>query len=164
MKRFIFAVLLGVALPQAASAQYEQYLELLRSDLKSARVSIFTEVLGLSDSESTAFWPVYRKYEDELATVGDKRITLIKDYAANYATMTNEKAKELTKGTFDLLGQRQKIWEKYAKEFGKVVPATTVARFFQTERFVTGLVDLQIMSELPLIETVREAAAGTAKP
>ena len=166
MKRLIFTVLLAVALPQAASAQYEQYLELLRSDLKTARVQIFTEVLGLSDSESTAFWPVYRKYEEELSAVGDKRMSLIKDYAANYTTMNNEKAKTLTKGTFDLLAQRHKVWQKYAKEFGKVVPATTVARFFQTERFITGLVDLQIMSELPLVETVREAAAGAgaAKP
>ncbi len=159
MKRLVCAVLLAMALPQAASAQYEQYLELLRSDLRAARVQIFTEVLVLSDSESTAFWPVYRKYEEELSAIGDKRVALIKDYAANYTTMTNEKAHELTAGTFSALDERSKIWQKYAKEFGKVVPATTVARFFQAERFVTGLVDLQIMSELPLIEAVSSAAA-----
>lgn len=160
MRRFLFVMtLLAVALPQAASAQYEEYLELLRSDLKTARVAIFTEVLALSDSESTAFWPVYREYENELAVVGDKRIALIKDYAANYATMTNAKAEELQKGTFDLQDERSKVYRKYAKEFAKLLPATTVARFFQAERFVTGLVDLQIMSELPLVETVRDAVA-----
>lgn len=162
MKKLLGAALLILALPQVAPAQYEQYLELLRTDLKAARVQIFTEVLKLNDSESTAFWPVYRKYEDALAAVGDKRIGLIKDYADHYNTMTNEKAQQLTKSTFALLDERNKIWQKYAKEFGKVVPATTVARFFQTERFVTGLVDLQIMSELPLIETVRAAAAEPA--
>jgi len=50
MRRLFFAMtLLALALPQAASAQYEEYLELLRSDLKTARVAIFTEVLALSD-------------------------------------------------------------------------------------------------------------------
>ena len=153
----MFVVLLAMALPQVAKAQYENYLELLRTDLKSERVAIFTEVLALSDSESTAFWPVYRLYENELAAMGDKRIALIKDYAANYNTMTNVKAEELIKGTFDFQDGRAKIQRKYAKEFGKILPATTVARFFQAERFVTGLVDLQIMSELPLVETVRDA-------
>lgn len=160
MRRLIFIMtLLAMALPQTASAQYEEYLELLRSDLRTARVAIFTEVLALSDSESTAFWPVYRNYETELMAIGDKRVALIKDYAANYATMTNEKAKDLLKGTFDLLDERSKVQQKYAKEFEKALPVTTVARFFQAERFVTGLVDLQIMAELPLIETVRDAVA-----
>jgi hypothetical protein len=156
------AILLALVLPKAAPAQYEDYLELLRSDLKTARVAIFTEVLALPDSESTVFWPVYRNYENELAALGDKRVALIKDYAANYATMTDEKAQALTKGTFELLDERAKVWQKYAKEFGKVLPAVTVARFFQAERFITGLVDLQIMSELPLIETVHAAVADTA--
>jgi hypothetical protein len=101
---------------------------------------------------------VYRNYENELSAMGDKRIALIKDYAANYNTMTNVKAEELIQGTFDFQDGRAKIQKKYAKEFGKILPATTVARFFQTERFITGLVDLQIMAELPLVETVHDAA------
>lgn len=159
MRRLSLALaLLALALPQVASAQYENYLELLRTDIKTQRVAIFTEVLALSDSESTVFWPVYRNYENELSTVGDKRIALIKDYAAHYDSLTNTKAEELTKNTFELLDERSKVQHKYAKEFRKILPATTVARFFQTERFITGLVDLQIMSELPLVETVRDAA------
>lgn len=163
MRRLLCAILLALALPKVAPAQYDDYLELLRSDLKTARVAIFTEVLALSDSESTVFWPVYRNYENELATLGDKRVALIKDYAASYDSMTNEKAQTLTKSTFELLDQRSKVQQKYAKEFDKILPATTVARFFQAERFITGLVDLQIMSELPLIETVYDAAVTKAK-
>jgi hypothetical protein len=159
MRRLSMCVaMLALALPQVAKAQYENYLELLRTDIKSERVAIFTEVLALPDSVATVFWPVYRNYENELSAMGDKRIALIKDYAANYNTMTNVKAEELIQGTFDFQDGRAKIQKKYAKEFGKILPATTVARFFQTERFITGLVDLQIMAELPLVETVHDAA------
>jgi hypothetical protein len=164
MRRLTFLfVLLAVALPQVARAQYENYMELLRTDLKSERVAIFTEVLALSDSESTVFWPMYRNYENELSTMGDKRIALIKDYAAHFDSLSNAKAQELLRNTFDLQEQRLQIQEKYAKEFAKILPATSVARFFQAERFVTGLVDLQIQSELPLVKTVHDATAPKGK-
>jgi hypothetical protein len=153
----VLFALICLLIPAAAQAQTDTYLELLRSDISTQRVAIFTEVLALSDSESVAFWPVYRTYENELAAVGDKRVALIKEFAGVYETMDNAVAADLLKRSFDIADSRAKVHRKYMKEFSKILPATTVARFFQTERFITNLIDLQIAWELPLVETVHDA-------
>jgi len=149
--------MVAILVPATAMGQDEAYLELLRSDIATKKVAIFTEVLALSDAESEVFWPVYRNYTNELLAIGDKRVALIKDYAAHYDTLNNTQAEEMLKRSFAIADERAKLHKKYMGEFNKVLPATTVARFFQTERFLTNLIDLQISWELPLVETVREA-------
>ena len=158
MKRFILLfALICLLIPAAVMAQTEAQMELLRSVIANERVAIFTEVLALSDAESEAFWPVYREYEVELAKVTDQRVALIKEFAGVYESMDNTIAADLLKRSFDIADARTKVHKSYMKKFSKVLPATTVARFFQTERFITNLIDLQVAWELPLVETVYDA-------
>jgi len=130
----------------------EAYIELLRSDIKTKKVAIITEVMQFIDEEARAFWPVYREYDLELSKIGDARIELIKDYARNYETMTDEKAKELIQRALKLQERRTKLKKKYFKKFDKVLPSKPVAKFFQLENQINLLIDLQIASELPLIK------------
>jgi predicted GH43/DUF377 family glycosyl hydrolase len=130
----------------------DAYIELLRSDVKTKKVAIVTEVMQFTDEEAKVFWPVYREYELELAKIGDARIELIKDYARNYETMTDEKAKELIQRALKLEERRTKVKKQYFKKFDKVLPSKAVAKFFQLENQINLLIDLQIASELPLIK------------
>jgi hypothetical protein len=150
MKKLLF-VLVFVLVNTVAYAQ-EAYIELLRSDVKTKKVAIITKVMQFTDEEANAFWPVYRGYEFELAKIGDAKIELIKDYAQNYETMTDEKAEELVTGVFKLEEKRTKLKKKYFKKFDRVLPSTTVAKFFQLENQILLLIDLQIASQLPLIK------------
>ena len=43
------------------------YAELLRSDLRTQKVAIITEVVGFTEAEDKAFWPIYREYDLEMA-------------------------------------------------------------------------------------------------
>jgi hypothetical protein len=108
--------------------------------------------MQFTNEEANAFWPVYREYEFEFAKIGDARIALIKDYARNYETMTDEKAKELIQKALKLEGRRTKLKRKYFRKFDRVLPSKTVAKFFQLENQINLLIDLQIASELPLIK------------
>ena len=150
MKKLLF-VLVFVLVNTVAYAQ-EAYIELLRSDVKTRKVAIITKVMQFTDEEANAFWPVHREYEFELTKLGDGKLELIKDYAQNYETMTDEKAEELIKGVFKLEGKRTKLKKKYFKKFDKVLPSKTVAKFFQLENQILLLIDLQIASQLPLIK------------
>jgi len=166
MKKVLLLVALGLfALSTNAFGQDdtydEAYLEMLRADVRTQKVAAITDVLDLTDAESQAFWPVYRAYELELSKIGDKRIALIKDYAMHFDSLGNEKAGEILKRSFAIQEERLKLQKKYLKEFDKVVPTTTVARFFQTERLIEDLIDLQIQAELPLVMTVRDAMTKT---
>ena len=143
-------VVLAGLLPGAAGAQ-EEWLELLRSDIKTEKVALLTEAMEFTPEEAEIFWPIYREYDLELAKLGDTRLALIKDFAANYENMTEAKAKELAQKTFKLDADRLKLQQKYYQKVEKALSATEAARFIQVERQIRLLIDLQIAAEMPLI-------------
>jgi len=130
----------------------ETYIELLKSDLRTVKVAIITETMGLTDEESSAFWPVHREYELELSEIIDDRIELIKDYIQNYDDLTEEKAREIAKRVFALEKRRTKLKKKYFKRVEKALSAIIAAKFIQIESQINLVADLQINSELPLIK------------
>ena len=126
-------------------------MELLRSDVRTEKIAIITKEMNFTEPQSKAFWPVYRKYETELAKIFDDKLALIKDYAANYEKMNDDKAKELLEGALEVEERTITLQRKYSVEMGTVVPAKTVTRFFQIERRINRLIDLQISASLPLV-------------
>jgi hypothetical protein len=145
-------ILLALCFISTSVFSQEAYLELLRSDLKANKVAIITAVMDFSEQEADVFWPIYREYELELSKLGDQRVALIKDYADNFTAMTDEKAKELVEESFDLKKKQNDLLKKYFKKMDKVLPTTRAARFAQLENQILMMVDLQIASELPLLE------------
>ena len=77
---------------EAKSLNLTAYAELLRSDVRAEKVAILTEVMGFTEAEDAAFWPIYREYDGEMAKLGDQRLALITDYANEYATLTDAAA------------------------------------------------------------------------
>ena len=65
---------------------------MLRADVQSSRKAITAENMNLTADEATKFWPIYDQYAADVAKIGDARVALIKDYAANYDTMTDDQA------------------------------------------------------------------------
>lgn len=135
----------------------EQYVELLKSDLKTQKVAVITEAMALQDGQSETFWQVYRDYDYELSSIIDQRIAVIKDYAASFSSMTNEKAEELAKASFQVENDRNKLRQKYYKRFAKEISPLVGARWLMIERTINNLMDLQIATEMPLIQEGWEA-------
>ncbi|MFT5233716.1 MAG: hypothetical protein ACI9UK_001087 [Candidatus Krumholzibacteriia bacterium] len=135
-----------------AAAQGEPFMELLRKDIQADKIAMMTVALGLTEAEGEIFWPIYRDHNNELSKIGDGRLMLIKDYAANYETMTEEKAKELAKTSFSLREDKLKLLKSTHKKVSKEVGSIVAARFAQIENQLLMLIDLQIASEMPLVK------------
>jgi len=133
-------------------AQLDVYVTLLRTDLKAQRAAVIVSNMHFSDAETEVFWPVYNKYQKEQSKVGDEKVALIKDYVAHLDQLDDKKAKELTAKALGVEEQRLQIIKKYIGEFSKVLPAKQVARFFQLELQMQRMIDLQIATELPLVQ------------
>ena len=131
----------------------DDFIELLRQDLKTQKVAIITETMDFTEEESNAFWPVYREYDFEATKLADEDLAIIKDYAENFDKMTDAKAKELMDRAMKVDEKRLKLRKKYYKEFQKVLPVIKATRFMQVENQMTLLIDLQIASELPLVDS-----------
>jgi len=98
VRRMVFfglAVLLISGVATAEQAGMEKYIELLRHDLRAAKVAVVTEFLPLSDAQAAEFWPIYREYELEIAKLTDEWLELLRDYEDHHGEMTDSKAKEM---------------------------------------------------------------------
>jgi hypothetical protein len=126
------------------------YAELLRSDVRTQKVAILTEVVGFTEAEDKAFWPIYREYDAEMSKLGDERVAMIGEYANNYTKLTDEVADRLARKALDLESRRQAVKTKYYDRIAKSMSPRTALRFLQVEQQLLLLIDLQIASALPV--------------
>jgi hypothetical protein len=133
----------------------QAYIRLLRTDLKANKQQIVKEAMQLNDQQAAAFWPLYQSYAAEQTTLGDEKLAIINDYAKNFLTMSDEKADQIAQRVIVLDDQRMNLRKKYYELMKKALPTVLVVRFFQVEGQIQLLVDLQIASNLPIIEEVQ---------
>ena len=147
----------------SAAGDLDSQIESLRADLRADKIAIVTDNMKFTAQESAAFWPIYRKYEVDLAHVNDERVAIIKQYAEKYTTLTDADAKQMATQSFDLESRRADLKKRYFKEFNQQISAVTCARFFQLEHRLDLIVDLKIASELPPL-LVKSAASPAEAP
>jgi hypothetical protein len=128
----------------------DSYIELLKSDLKTDKKAIITEVMQFDETQSAAFWPIYKEFEYELDKLSEKRIANIKDFAANYDVLSDEKANQLIETAFDFQDDRLDLNKKYHEKFAEALGPIVAAKYMQLEYEIQLLIDLSINSNLPL--------------
>ena len=131
--------------------QIDKDLELVRRDLRSEKKKILAMNVPLTEAEATKFWPVYDQYAGEMTKHYDAFYTVIKDYAANQKTLTDAQAIEMLKRWSDIQVKKAQTRQKYIPIVEKVIPGKKAALFFQVDRRLYELMDLQIASEIPLV-------------
>jgi len=136
-----------------AQAGVDQDIALLRKDIRSGRKQLVAANLKLSDDQATKFWPIYDQYTAELTKIGDERTAIIKEYAGQYGTMTDAQASSLTQRALAVDEQVAQLRLKYLPIFSKAVPGKVVATFFQLDRRIQGLIDIQLASQIPLVQS-----------
>ncbi len=157
MKKFIIAIFI---LASSFTFAQQSYFELLRQDLGTKKVALITEVMQFTDEEADVFWPLYREFDFEHAKIGDETLKLIKDYAANYENITDEKAVELMNASLDLKYKKLDLKRNYLKKFSKVIAPTRAVKFIQVINQIEMIIDIQIASQLPLVgETIEPVTA-----
>jgi hypothetical protein len=135
---------------ETKSLNLSAYAELLRSDVRAQKIAIITEVMGLTETEDKAFWPIYREYDLEMARLGDERMAMIAEYARGYAQMTDAAAEQIAGKALDLEARRQALKAKYHDRVQKALSPRTALRFLQVEHQLLLIIDLQIAAALPV--------------
>jgi hypothetical protein len=129
----------------------DQEIQLMRQDIRAQRRQIVAANLPLSTEESAKFWPVYDQYIGETIKINDARYAMVKDYAANYSTMTDAKAADFVRKWIELDKSMIDLRLKYIPIVEKVLSMKKSAMFFQIDRRVQLMIDLQLASQIPLI-------------
>ena len=130
----------------------DAYVNLLREDVQKQKVAITSQLMQLSPEQAAIFWPIYNEYAKELSALGDLRLRAIKEYAANYSSLSDEKATELAKMRFEYEERLLAVKKKYFEKLSKALTLKLAARFFQIENQLLDVIDLQVASNLPVIQ------------
>jgi hypothetical protein len=136
-----------------ADAIANQQLTLLRKDIRSIKKQVIAANLTLTDSEAPKFWQVFEQYSVETERINDSRTAIIKEYAEDYGTLTDEQADNLIRRWLDTDIEQTQLRQRYVPIFRKVLPGKKAATFFQLDRRISTMIDLQITSQLPLAQS-----------
>ena len=136
--------------PKAAS---DQDIQMLRADIRAQRKEITAQNMTLTADEATKFWPIFDQYRQEAIKPNDERWALIKDYAANYNTMTDAQAQDYIKRSTAVDQQLLSLRMKYVPVFEKVISAKKTALWYQIDRRIDLLINLQLSAVIPVVDT-----------
>jgi hypothetical protein len=131
--------------------EVDKDISLMRRDLRSDKKQIIAANVPLTADEATKFWPVYDQYVAEMAKHNDDFYALLKDYVANQKTLTDDQASSMMKRWAEIQVAQVQTRQKYIPIIEKVIPPRKAALFFQIDRRLYLLMDLQVTSQLPLL-------------
>jgi len=134
-----------------SGVEIDKDIALLRRNLRTEKKKLIAANLPLTETEATKFWPIYDQYAAEMAKNNDALDALIKEYAANQKTLTDAQALSMIKRWSDVQVELAQTRQKYVPLIEKTIPGKKAALFFQIDRRLYALMDLQIASEVPLV-------------
>jgi hypothetical protein len=141
----------------------DQDLNLLRQDLRSKRKQLIAANLKLTDTDAAKFWPVYDQYVTELIAINDKKFGLIQDYADNWGKLTNDQSLLFARNWLDMDIATVQLRQKYVPIVAKVLDGRKTASFFQLDRRIAMMLDLQVSSQMPMVQDQAERSSSKSE-
>ena len=149
----VLTTLVTVFVAAGVSAQTaDDAIQLTRSAIQTERQAVVAANLGLNESESAVFWPIYRDYRNAVEQAADARVDILTRLFSNYETLTDDEAMSLLNNHLAFEKEMLKIRTSYAKKMSKVLSGRTVARFFQIENKMDAIIDYEMAGEIPLVK------------
>ncbi len=133
-----------------AKAGVMETVQLTRTVVANERQAIITQAMDLTSEEMQGFWPLYRQYRLEVASMGDRVVALISAFGDAYENMSNDTADKLLAEFVSIEKERAHIKAKYLPKFKKVMPAKKVVRFYQLENKLDTVVLAEFAEHIPL--------------
>src|SRR5271169_42769 len=128
----------------------DEDIALLRQNLRAMKMQVIGQNMSLSEEEGQKFWPIYNHYVKDLQEVNNQKYALLKQYAEMWATMSDQDAMIYVRNWLETDGQAQALRLKYVPVVSQVLPGRKAATFFQLDRRLNMLIDVQLFSQIPL--------------
>ena len=96
---------------------------------------------------------MYEQYSAETEKINDTRTAIIKEYSEEYGTLTDDQADNLIRRWLDTDIEQTKLASALRAIFRRVLPGKKAATFFQLDRRISTMIDVQLTSQLPLVQS-----------
>lgn len=138
--------------PPDARPISDEDIQMLRKDIRAQRKDLIAVNMRLMPDEAEKFWPVYEQYISELVATNNKKYALIKQYVQTGGVFTDAEAEEAVRQWVALDESVAALRRKYIPIFRKVLSPKNEAMFYQLDRRVQLMIDLQLMALIPMVE------------
>lgn len=150
----------GPKAPARAVLDVDQQLALMRQNIQSLRKKLIGDNLDLTVTEAAKFWPVYEEYSTAFGKIDEDRSVIVKEYSESFGSVTDAQADNLIRRWLDTDISAAQLRQKYVPIIRTVLPAKKAATFFQLDRRISMMIDVQIMSQIPLVQNEPDLSAG----
>ena len=152
-----FLLATGASFAQNVQAQdvakvTDAEVNLMRKDLRDQKKQVVAANMPLTGDEAAKFWPLYDSYMQEMIKVNDHRYALVKEYATNYKGMTDSQASSYIRRWIGVDEEASKLRQAWIPKFEQLIGEKKAAMFFQIDRRVGLMIELQLSSQLPLVQ------------
>ena len=146
------ALLMLAAMPQLAMSEEGMKTDeqIILQQVMTDRRAVYATNLGLTDSESRAFWPIYDEYEAKVKKLNDRFLDLVNRYVADYDKLTDKEAAEMLKEKMAIENDRMDLKQAYTKKVAKVLPPKKALRYAQIETRIDNMLRRDVYGLIPL--------------
>lgn len=154
--RKLLVLLVGIllAMPAIADETSTSNMDILRDKIKADKKLVVAANLDLTTEEAQEFWPVYEKYQEQLAKLNQRTTDLIVSYAQDYNnnSLTDEKAQKLIDEALAIEGDETTLKKEMVPQLSSILPARKVARYIQIENKIRAAGKYELAARVPLVE------------
>lgn len=123
----------------------------LRARIQSDKKGIIQRNLPLTEKEAKGFWPLYDKFEQELAGPQSVINRSIIDYVNAGSNITDANAKRIAEAILKAQDDESRLRRSQFPKLLKVLPATKAARYMQLENKMRSVMLYETASAIPLV-------------
>jgi hypothetical protein len=131
----------------------DQQLAFMRQDILSTRKKLIGDNLDLTVTEAAKFWPMYEEYSTDFGRIDEDRSLIVKEYAESFGSVTDAQADNLIRRWLDTDIAAAQLRQRYVPIIRSILPGKKAATFFQLDRRISMMIDVQIMSQIPLVQS-----------
>jgi len=137
---------------QTLTVDQQREINISRKLIDDQRNTTLAYNMSFTKEEKDKFWPLYREYRRAMGKVGDKRVSLVVEYANNVDTMTEKLARKLLDRSLAVEKEAISVKQKYVSKFRRILPQTKVVRLMQIENRMDLMVETKIAENVPLMK------------
>ncbi|MCV2486474.1 hypothetical protein OD917_16185 [Flavobacterium sp. SH_e] len=156
MKNILFILLMVLGLNASAQSSTDE-IKLIQDLYGKSKSDVVKEYLGLSETQSAAFQPIYDSYESQRKSLSQQKIKILEDYAQNYSNLSDAKATELTNANLKYNQDSEKLLAKTHSKLVKAIGGINAAKFVQLELYLQVTIRSEIQNAIPFIGELDQA-------
>jgi hypothetical protein len=102
--------------------------------IRTKRIALFTDMIGLTPSEAQQFWPLYNAFDKDRMDLMNKRRTLEKKLEESKTGLTQAEYQKIANDFVSTHVEEGKLMETYNTKYLKILPAEKVCKLYRAER------------------------------